>query len=304
MMTGSLEAKASAKRWQAPTLTRGLVAGLLLAGGAVNGLVAQAEGNWRIEGAGTILAFFGFGFFVPFSIWVAVKLIASAGNAVPRGAVGLVAILYALAVLAPSSLVAWGAVLLYAAVLACFTRGGPRWGALIFVCLAGVVIWTSAAIKAVSLQVTAFDAAIVEQILHALGRAVTRQGNLLTEPSGHDVLILMDCATLKRLPLALLSCVSASLLSGNLPQPRRLARWLPLIALGLVAMNAVRLTLLSLSPAAYDLVHGDVGKSIYDALETLVVIWAGLLMGERGGPDRPSWRGRVVGRVLAEGAAR
>lgn len=281
------------------TLDRGRLAGLLVAGGCINGLVAQAEGNWRIEGAGTILAFFGFGFFVPFSIWVAVKLIARAGDDLARGALGAAALVYAAAVLAPSSLVAWGATLAYSGYLAIRLSGQPRWGALIVFGLSAVMIWTSAVIKAVSLQVTAFDARIVAEVFHLIGWQITRDGNLLTTPSGHNVLILMDCATLKRLPLGLLSCVSASLLTGNLIPARRLAASLALVALALTAMNAVRLTLLTLSPEAYAIVHGDIGKSVYDALETLFVVWIGLFLGERlGAPSGRRWRNARPGAAV------
>ena len=273
-------------------LTRGLLVGLLLAGGCINGLVAQAEGNWRIEGAGTILQFFGFGFFVPFSIYVGVRLIATAGEDLRERALGMAALLFTAAVVAPSSLVAWVSTLVYAGWIAINTRDRARSGALIFMGLSLVVIWTSVVIKAVLDPVTAIDAWMVEHILNALDFGIERQGNLLISPSGHNVVILMDCATLKRLPLGLLSCVSASLLTGYVVPTRRLMVALAAVGLALVAMNAVRLSLLSLSPRAYDLVHGDIGKSVYDAIETLFVVTTGLLLGE------------VEGKRLSNGAAR
>ena len=273
-------------------LTRGLLAGLLLAGGCINGLVAQAEGNWRIEGAGTILQFFGFGFFVPFSIYVGVRLIATADDNLPKNALGMAALLFTAAVVAPSSLVAWVSTLVYAGWIAINTRDRARSGALIFMGLSLVVIWTSVVIKAVLDPVTAIDAWMVEHILNAMDFGIERQGNLLISPSGHNVVILMDCATLKRLPLGLLSCVSASLLTGYVVPTRRLIAALAAVGLALVAMNAVRLSLLSLSPQAYDLVHGDIGKSVYDAIETLFVVTTGLLFGE------------VEGKRLSNGAAR
>ena len=266
-------------------LTRGLFAGLLLAGGCINGLVAQAEGNWRIEGAGTILQFFGFGFFVPFSIYVGVRLVALAGNDLPKRALGMAALLFSLIVLAPSSLVAWAATFIFAGWIAFNTHGRARSGALIFMGLALVVIWTSVLIKAVMDRVTSLDAWIVQHILALLDIHLERDGNLLISSTGHNIVILMDCATLKRLPLGLLSCVSASLLTGYVVPRNRLFVALGAVGASLVAMNAVRLSLLSLSPHLYELVHGDIGKSIYDAIETLFVIYAGLYLGEtRGKP--------------------
>ena len=262
----------------AGSVGRGRLAGLLLAGGCLNGLVAQAEGNWRVEGADTILQFFGFGFFVPFSIYVGMTLMSSAR--VPPRATGIAALLFALPVLAPSSLVAWVAVAVYAVFVAVQVPPASRFGPVIFFGLALVMIWTSAGIKAVMDLVTGFDAVLVQQALAMIGISVVRSGNLLTSPIGHDIVILMDCATLKRLPLGLLSCVSASLLTGRILPLKPLCIALFAVALALTTMNTLRLTLLSTSPEAYAIVHGTLGKSVYDAIETLFVICAGLALGE------------------------
>ncbi len=285
---------AAPRAWLKGPISKGRMAGLLLAGGCVNGLVAQAEGNWRIEGAGAILQFFGFGFFVPFSIFVGVRLLATSGDALPNRALGGAAFLFALLVLAPSSLIAWASVALYAAWISIQVSARPRAGALIFLGLALVMIWTSAGIKAVMDQVTGFDAWIIQHTLTWLSYEIERNGNLLTSSTGHNIVILMDCATLKRLPLGLLSCISAMLLTGRILPFKQLLLSLACVAVALVCFNAVRLTLLSLSPEAYALVHGDTGKSIYDAIETLLVIWAGLYLGENRrakslvSPDRAS----------------
>lgn len=261
-------------------LTRGAVAALLLVGGCLNGMISQAESNWRTEGAVTLMQFFGFGFFVPFSIYVAMKLVNEAGDLLPRRALGLAALVYGVLILAPSSLVSWLSVAAFAAWIAVHAPLKPRIGALLFLALALVMIWTSAGVKLFIDRVTAFDAWILQHMLMMLSFDIERNGNLVTAASGHNVVILLDCATLKRLPLGLLSCFSASLLSGRLMPARPLLGSLALLALGLTALNAVRLTLLSLSPHAYELIHGDIGKSLYDAIETLVVIWIGFSLGE------------------------
>ena len=261
-------------------LTSGAMAALLLAGGCLNGMIAQAESNWRIEGAVTLIQFFGFGFFVPFSIYVAMKLLNDGGDALPPRSLGLAALIYAATVLVPSSLVSWLSVALFATWIAWHAPLKPRIGALLFLALALVMIWTSAGVKLFIDRVTAFDAWMLQHLLMLLSFDIQRNGNLVTAASGHNVVILLDCATLKRLPLGLLSCFSASLLAGRLMPARPLLLSLSLLALGLTLLNAVRLTLLSLSPQAYDLIHGDVGKSLYDALETLIVIWIGFSLGE------------------------
>jgi hypothetical protein len=201
------------------------------------------------------------------------SLLALRGRGRLIGATPAASWLCVLALLVPSSLLAWAASGLYAGWVAGAARGGARICLLLLVGVAAAALWQALAARALGLWFMLPDAVVAEQLLRLLRGGVERSGNVLAVPGGHEIVVLVGCATLQALPLVVLGAMAAPyLVSGLRPPPRALLARAGLALAVYVPLNLTRLLLLGWSGPVYELVHGPLGQNIFDAVLIALVV--------------------------------
>ena len=268
-----------------PRTLDGRCASLLLAGGALNGLAYRIVEACKDGGSDAPLDFFGVSPFEFLVGAVAARLLWSA-EPVFRGPYPMAAVaLYMVAMLWPSSLVAWLLTTALAAALVLGARGPARSGALLFAALGAWEIWSAVLEPAAAKGLLALDADVVARILSTLREDVVRLGNVVGAADGHRIVVLVGCSTAHFLPLALLGA-AALLLVRREPFSTKTVLGLGVLAATLGAMNLTRLTLMAWSDDAYRFVHGPSGAMIFDALTSALIVFSVLVIPTRGSGAR------------------
>ena len=169
--------------------------------------------------------------------------------------------------LIPSGAVAWVALGAFALWLAARAPANERFGPLLFIGLAVGELWVTVGFKLFATELLAIDAAITAMALNLIGFSASVDGNVVNVPGGADLLVLVSCATLHRMPLAIVSAIA---LAG----PARLAVHAEIALLTLIgagALNAARLVGMGVSPEWYEFLHNGAGASLYDAAQTILI---------------------------------
>jgi hypothetical protein len=240
-----------------------------------NGLVARVIEDVRAPSPSLLL---GLSPFEGLAVFCAARLLTQGqGAEVPR--LGLAHGLAALAMLAPSASGAWAVLFAFAGWRALRAKGGARSGFLIFAAFALAQGWSALGFKMFSAPLLALDAALAAQALALLGMAPRVLGNVVEVAGGHSIVVLVTCATLHRLPLALVAALALAAPASL----RDCVRVCAVAAVGYAALNLVRLVLMGLSPQHYAFMHEGAGASLYDAAQTILVF---LVAGRRPGAER------------------
>ena len=271
------------------------VTGLLLVGGWLHGVAARLAWTWRDSGDDNLSQALGVS---PMELMIA----AIAAVGLYRGAaaerLGLPALGFVLLLLVPSSLAAYGALLLFALWVAAGSAGQTRSSALLFAGPGACGLWGVLYEQIAGDWPLRADAILTQGLLQTVLPGVERAGNVLGVPGGHRIVILAGCSTAYGLPLVLLSLAALSLRDGRLPP--RFGR----AALGLAALywaaNLLRLTCLGVSGDFYRIGHGPYGEMLFDALviATPLAIAGRLTHGMAGGNTIPV-RAAPAGRIWA-----
>jgi hypothetical protein len=175
--------------------------------------------------------------------------------------------LAALSMLAPSAAGAWIVLFAFSLWRAPHARGMERAGLLVFAGLGLAQAWAAVGFKLISGPLLALDAALTARALDLLGLSTRLVGNVVEVTGGHAIVVLVTCATLHRLPLALVAALALAAPASA----RRCAMVCVLAGAGYCALNLVRLTLMGLSPDHYAFMHEGAGASLYDAAQTILV---------------------------------
>jgi hypothetical protein len=248
---------------------------LICLAACANGLAARVVEDVRAPAPSLLL---GLSPFELLAAALAARLLTQGqGAEAPR--VGLAHGLAALAMLAPSASGAWAVLFAFAGWRALRTRGPARAGFLIFAAFALAQAWGAIGFKMVSGPLLALDAALAAQALALLGMAPRVLGNVVEVAGGHSIVVLVTCATLHRLPLALVAALALAAPASL----RDCVRICALAAVGYCALNLARLVLMGLSPQHYAFMHEGAGAGLYDAAQTILVF---LVAGRRPGPER------------------
>lgn len=253
---------------------RGALAGILLAGGCLNGVVSRMGESWQEFGPAAAMGLFGLSPLEVVVAVIAVAMLARHSDKVQPSATGLAAIAFAAAVLVPSVLASWLSVLAYGTWVGWRSSGPARCGALLLAGMAFVAIWGSIGDRSLGQPLIDLDAKAVGVTLAIFGdAAVERAGNVVGFVGGHKIVVLNGCSTIYGLPLVLL-VLCTLYLRDDRPAGRRLATTAAMVATGYAALNLTRLTVLGLSPDLYAVGHGPVGTNIFDGTATVLTLLA------------------------------
>jgi len=156
MQKSPAETPAATQSWAGDFLPLALLAGLTINSLMVTIMTAMRNGDG-------FTFFLGLGPFQLATILIPASLLVRGTHRLPR-APWLEAPL-ALAALVPNSAVAWAALALYAGFIASRSRAEQRTGALLFVGLAAISLWSAIAMNWFAGPITAFEALMVANIL-------------------------------------------------------------------------------------------------------------------------------------------
>jgi hypothetical protein len=122
--------------------------------------------------------------------------------------VGAPHIIAGLALLAPSGGLAWIALGAFASWRFMFTQGQARIGFALFAVLALSEVWMSIGFKVLGGYLLPLDAQLAAQTLALLGFPTQVVGNVVQVSGGNNIVVLITCASLHRMPLALLAAIA------------------------------------------------------------------------------------------------
>lgn len=206
-------------------------------------------------------------------IFVAGRALALAGDEAPGvdpHRISGLHLLAAFGLLAPSGAVAWGVLGAFALVRSLWASRQARLALLLFVALAASELWMSVGFKAVASFLLPLDAQIAALTLALLGFPTQVVGNVIDVSGGNNIVVLVTCATLHRMPLALVAALALAAPAA----PRQLMQVGVLVVIGYAALNLARLTAMGVSLDLYSFLHDGAGASLYDAAQTALVFLA------------------------------
>jgi hypothetical protein len=236
------------------------VTGLLLIGGWLHGVMAQIAWSLPDSTENDLVQALGVS---PMEVMIAA--IAAIGlTRKPAERLGLPAFGFVLLLLVPSTLAAYGSLVLFALWVATGAAGQTRSSALLFAGLGACGLWRVLSGQLAGDWPLRVDAILTQELLQTVLPGVERAGNVVGVPGGHGIVILAGCSTAYGLPLVLLGLAALSLRDGRLP-PRFGSAALGLAALYTVA-NLLRLTFLAVSGDFYHIGHGPYGEMLFDGL--------------------------------------
>ena len=97
--------------------------------------------------------------------------------------------------------------------------------------------------------------------------------NLIQTDGAHSLLVMSGCASFANISLMLLTWFTAVRILGREEATTRLSVAFGLAASGIIA-NCIRIGLMSLSDETYEIIHGDVGSSIWVCIYATSVLTA------------------------------
>lgn len=251
---------------------------VLLVGACCNGMVARIFQTLSVEGLTS--PFLGISPFEILAVGIGAWLMLSASVA-SETHLGLVELLMLLALLVPSSAVAWAATGVYAAYQIATVRRCSQTGALLFLGLAITALWSSIGIHVLALPVTTLDARAVAAMLGVLRDDIVQTGNVVGQVDGHALIVLTACSSLDGLPKVLLGIAAVAAFFGPVDVRRLLWGGAGAVAVYFVA-NDVRLAFMTWSGEFYAAVHSPIGANLFDLFQTVLVLCAGSAVSRQG----------------------
>ena len=248
-----------------------VLVGALLAGACLNGFAVRVLEAWQLHGLDNPLL--GISPFEILAVFVALRAILSAQDEVPASLYPELGL--GVAMLWPSSVVAWFAIAAYALIKATAAAGQRRAGCLLLLAVAGCSIWSSLLLKWLAGPAAGLDAQAVGWLLAWVRGDIVVTGNVVGVPMGHNLIIMTACTSASGLAKAMLGLAGLMLLAGG-AAPGRLWPALALAPMLSVAVNLMRLSLMASSSDLYQFTHGPIGANIFDATQTLLVVGLGL----------------------------
>jgi hypothetical protein len=186
-------------------------------------------------------------------------------------AVGAVLVLAA-AVLVPSSLASWLALLCVAAIG--IVADAPRANAYrLSAALATTQIWHASAFKVFAPVLTGGEAHILAFTLRLLGFAPEVNANVVHVFDDHTLVLLAGCSVFSDLGMIVLGWSAVFCLLH--PDDRFPLKFVPVVALAAVSFNLSRLVLMALGPDWHTFMHDGIGAQMYDAAICLLVVSGG-----------------------------
>ena len=251
----------------------GRLAAVLLAGGALNGVVYRVVEAFKHPGGEAPFEFLGISPFELLVVTVAAQLLWQSGP-MAFGRWGAACVVACMALIWwPSSLISWPLTGALAGIVLVQARGRARAGAILFAALAAWEVWSAILEPLAANSLVDSDALFVAGLLSVVREGVVHAGNIVGAAGGHRIVILDGCSTAHFVPLAILGA-SALLFARGVRMSVSLVGVVVALAVALVAMNLVRLSLMAWSADLYALVHGSTGAVAFDTLASLLVVVA------------------------------
>lgn len=116
-----------------------------------------------------------------------------------------------------------------------------------------------------SSEILSFDASIAALMLQMFNQEFVVNNNLIVQPNGYSLLILTGCSAFGNLSLSLLLWLALTQMVHQHVRYTDLTRII-LVAVLVIALNALRLALMALDPQWYELLHQGTGASVYEGL--------------------------------------
>ncbi|HYG85573.1 MAG TPA: hypothetical protein VD978_04875 [Azospirillum sp.] len=206
------------------------------------------------------------------AIAVAIDLLRRIDNHPPCPAGRWVAGLTVLLALLPWTPLSWIGLSAFGALLVVRRRTGITAGAgAILVSLCSVVYWSHVTLDLVGEWVLLLDAMGTHLLVSALDPSAVREGTLVARSTGHSLAIMAGCSSLNNIAIGSLVCLTL----GRLRRPgvgrRDLTACLE-TTVAIFALNVVRLSLMAISPPAYELLHHGWGVELYHLTLALAVL--------------------------------
>jgi exosortase/archaeosortase family protein len=238
-----------------------------------SGYIGRAIEISCVKGFGAA-ALDGFGVTVvePPAVAVALNLLLRLDNR-PASPAGLtVAGVTLLLALAPWTPLSWIGLSLFGALLVLRRRTAPAAGAgAILLSLCSVVFWSHAVLDVLGEWILTLDAMGTHLLVSALDPGAVRDGTLVARSSGHALAIMAGCSSINNIAIGSLVCLTL----GRLRRPgvgwRDVTACLETTVL-IFALNVLRLSLMAISPPAYELLHHGWGVELYHLTLALGVL--------------------------------
>jgi hypothetical protein len=246
-----------------PLSRRALLLGLYVLG-MTNGAIGYVIGQPSL--AVTVASLATINLIVLLAVLAGLRL---AGHVAPVGChrADLAAgVLCALLILVPSGRISWAAVGLLA-LYSLVAHRDDRFAvaaASVFLALAFKQSFGTALMALLAEPLTIVDAVMVSGLLDLVRPdGIVRVGNVITAPDGYRLAIMLGCSSLHNLSIGLLCWVAIT--RSVRPAWRRAdGRTVVTIMVATVGLNVLRMTLMGFGPAAYDVVHGPIGNTVFD----------------------------------------
>ena len=259
-------------------LTTKLPAILLLAG-ALNGFAVRIAEQWQLNTGQAILM--GISPFELIAIAVAASLYFETAKPTQPG-FGAAEVLFLASLMIPSSTASWMATAAYAFFHATRSASGERTASVLFVALALCSIWSSVIMKWIAVPVTTAEASILWHMLSVFRDDIHLSGNIIGIPGGHQVILMIACATVYGLPKAMLGLTAIALYLGPINVKHLIKSAVVVVAFYAFA-NLIRLCIMTWSDPAFQLAHGPMGANIFDAVISFIVLVPAFTIAQR--PD-------------------
>ena len=206
------------------------------------------------------------------AMFVAVGLLLRIGNGPPSLAARMIAGTTLLLALTPWTPLSWIGLTLFGVLLVLRRRTSEAAGAgAILVSLCSVAYWSHVALDLLGEWVLTLDAMGTHLLVSALDSGAVRDGTLVARSSGHSLAIMAGCSSINNIAVGSLVCLTL----GRLRRPgvgrRDLLACLEATLL-IFTLNVLRLSLMAISPPAYELLHHGWGVELYHVMLALAVL--------------------------------
>lgn len=216
----------------------------------------------RETGPAALLDLNGLGPLDLMAVWASAEALGRGARASDLRAPLWAGAIFAGLLLLPSTLAAAGGLVLYGAVVAWHSRAAARWGAIGLLGL-GVIHLGLALGQDGRSALILWEATATHAAMSWFEPGLVQAGPVLRMPGGHGIAIMAGCSIAHFLPPALLALVV--LRRAQSPAKSLLGPVL-VLTLVLLALNLLRLMLLTWSPLAYEWGHGTLGTNLFGLL--------------------------------------
>ena len=144
----------------------------------------------------------------------------------------------------------------------------------LFVGISVCLLWGKVALQLFALPILGADAALVANLLSVLqGDVVEYTYNVVNTARGQSLIILPPCSSLSNISYGLLCWMTVIRASRPSWQTADLAM-VPVIVVGIILLNVLRMTLMGFSREFYLFIHGSAGTNVTNCLILILAITA------------------------------